>query len=85
MWTNDQSGVAHFRFDGIGIVYDALQRALDTMPDGVCWFWWNGTFAPILISDKQDPGQLYNRWSEWREAHQAGKLLAMIHTFTGIR
>ena len=61
------------------MVFDAIQQALDTKPEGVTWFWWNATFCPILPNDKND--SLYNRWSEWREAYQKGALLSAIESF----
>jgi hypothetical protein len=75
----DATGVQHYQYEGPGMITDAIRDALRTRPDGVCWFWWNGTFAPMLVNEITSPEEhvpgeqaLYRRWLSWREHHHIG-------------
>ncbi len=65
----DRSDLWHYRYNkGAGTVYLAAQDALENHPGRASWFWFNGTFCPILLGD--DLAKLVERWSEWRTEFQ---------------
>jgi hypothetical protein len=97
-WHFDPSGVVHHKFDGRGMVGDAIRDALKTqhqhwMSQPPMWFWWNGTFCPMdpikgeMFGLELDAAAevLYQRWHEWREAYQSGNLLDRIANFCAPR
>jgi hypothetical protein len=91
-WHFDPSGVAHYKFDGRGMVFDAIKDALATqhtlsVNEPTMWFWWNGTFCPMetiqesAVDLELAAERLYHRWHAWREDSQKGLLLSRITVF----
>lgn len=69
-FTQDEFGLWHHKKRTMGHVFEAAVDACKTRQKNmfVCYFWWNGTFAPMHHSDT--PQILLGRWSEWREKYQ---------------
>ena len=64
----DPSGMWHHASKETVMVQDAAQEACEHVAGRPAWFWWNGTFSPILPSDTAN--KLVDRWSEWRRRYQ---------------
>jgi hypothetical protein len=76
-YIQDPSGLWHYRL--LSPAADARAAAQDAMysrPEGACWFWWLGTFAPIHRDDKFTT--LTQRWLEYREASQRRGTLEVL-------
>lgn len=69
-FSRDASGVWHYSHKRFGLVHDAIENALRTRPRAPCWFWFNGTPAPMFAGDTTDA--ILQRWNGWRDAYQAG-------------
>lgn len=68
-WKTDPSGVHHGTYlNREGHVSTAAEVAIATRPVGACWFWFNGTPAPMSGSDTAL--KLTERWIDWRHAYQ---------------
>lgn len=65
----DPSGLWHHESRGIGHAEYAAKEACEYVNGRVAWFWWNGTFAPIVPGDTTLT--LLSRWSTWRQHYQA--------------
>jgi hypothetical protein len=65
----DPSGLWHHESRELGSVYEAANEASEHLAGRVAWFWWCGTFSPILPGDTADT--LERRWSTWRQRFQA--------------
>jgi hypothetical protein len=80
-FVQDACGLWHYRWmsSAIGWIGDALADALAGRPSGACWFWWNGTFAPMHLGDS--PGALHARWNALRDGYQRNPnaTLAALH------
>jgi hypothetical protein len=76
------AGIWRFNPDAGVHVTDAAAYAIAYRMLGPCWFWFNGTPAPMVKGD--DAHALVKRWVEWREAYQSkrGSLLASIESFS---
>ncbi|MDP1719314.1 MAG: hypothetical protein Q8L24_02725 [bacterium] len=65
----DLSGLWHY---GVlcwaGDVWKAAEDALANKPEGVCWFWFNGTPAPMVADDSV--AVLVCRWGAVRNAYK---------------
>ena len=79
----DDSGMWHYRMTYGGDIGQAAEDAITNLPSTPSCFWFNGTYCPVV--PRETPGQLIDRWYEWLEAEQAGKLVKEISEFAGIR
>lgn len=75
-YVQDRCGIWHYRRHALGHVSNAFEDALKHKPDGACFFWFNGTYAPILKGD--DVNALNDRWWSWRQAHQETPALLTV-------
>lgn len=68
-YNQDPSGLWHYRYTkGAGTVFIAAKDAIDNHPGRAAWFWFNGTFCPILLGDT--PRDIVERWNMWRSYFQ---------------
>ncbi len=67
----DPSGLWHHVSCENGLAQEAAKEACEYVAGRVAWFWWLGTFAPILPGDTADT--LHSRWSTWRQSYQADR------------
>ena len=65
----DPSGLWHHESRELGLAHAAAEEACEHVAGRVAWFWWGGTFAPILPGDTAVT--LISRWSTWRRRYQA--------------
>lgn len=66
----DPSGLWHYGILGwAGDVWKAADDALANKPEGTCWFWFNGTPAPMVAND-DGAAILVCRWEAVRNAYR---------------
>lgn len=80
--TIDKTGLKHYRSQSGSDVGQAAEDAVGALPEGGGWFWFSGTFCPILPGDTSQA--LENRWWVWREKYEAGGLLSQLDAFSRI-
>jgi hypothetical protein len=80
----DPTSIRHFTNDAaVGTVWQAAGDCLREADGLACplWFWFNGTFAPVLPGDNVDG--LVKRWATWRDMYQRGDLLEVLQALVG--
>lgn len=69
LFTKDEAGISHYHpLFHHGPVDRCVKVALRYRPSGPCWFWFNGTFAPMHAGDTAD--MLCRRWNAYRSDYQ---------------
>jgi hypothetical protein len=69
-YVQDQSGLWHYTGRRIGTdVIDCARDALAHRPEGPAWFWFNGTFAPMVVK-KDSPKALAARLQSWKGGYR---------------
>ena len=82
-YRQDRSGLWHYHYSqASGTVSDAARDAIAHHPGNAAWFWFNGTFSPIIVGD--DTRNLVERWNLWRFKFQDNpkSLPSLIEEFT---
>jgi hypothetical protein len=84
VFTKDSSNLSHYISNFGENILSAAEDAMSCLPKpaDASFFWFNGTFCPILSTDTHI--ELADRWQEWRKAYQEnpGSLLSKIEEFS---